>query len=659
LLAVSAGLWLSADDASAQWWEQPALLSPEPWSETTVSDDTIELVGYGYFGNTVYATVDGADGYLTVQTTIDYYGDWSMDVPLATGENEITVYLYGKGMMPYDILWVTREDNRGGERIPILLSPAPGSQASTSDPHMAVSGIGEPGDSVLITVEHADFDIPAPAAEAIVGPDLKWSTHIPLGGGENLVRVYTDGYDPDTDGTDRFSPHETFSAYRDRGSQVLDVIEVAKSSWYSGPSAYFTMNVDDSSGRAVEDISVKVQYAQFEEGDYSDYRTYLIAPDGTEVDIPLVQSKTFTTTNTPALQELIGHDASGDWRFAMDGTPKKQQYINAWLRLGVDSEYRTDEHRKPFSYTSLGKNVIKSFSIDVPAGAGPVVDIVSSISTFGDIEDDDLRMWLKAPDGSMVSFKHFGDGADLKEQDLWYYAHNTTLGQMLGKDAVGIWTLYAENRWNGGNIFPYLKITTGFEVPDHARDTVSVRGYVDSKGTAPDEPTIIKFNVTEAGMAEAVALKFKGTNDETGVSDAFIQFRSPTNALALCTIQMNGIPYTITDCPEFEKHAEIQIQGTWTVNVFGSYSSATVTVSDAVLEITTTEPAPPPFTTTTPVAAAADDNEDDAAAWPVTVQPAPPQKALPYTVAHDGLPEETPGASHDRGGQAEQADPRI
>jgi len=243
---------------------------------------------------------------------------------------------------------------------------------------------------------------------------------------------------------------------------------------------------------------------------------------------------------------------------------------------------------------------------------------------------------------------------------LWYYAHNTTLGQMLGKDAAGTWTLYIENRWNGGSIFPSLKITTGFEVPDHARDTVSVRGYVDSKGTAPNEPTIIKFDVAEAGMAEAVVLRLKGTNDETGVSDAFIQLRSPANALALCMIQMDGTPYAITDCPEFEKHIETQIQGIWTVNVFGAYSSATVTVSDAVLGITATEPAPPPFTTTTTVAAAADDNDnDDVATWPVTVQPEPPQKTPSYTVAHDGLHTETPGASHDRGGQAEQADPRI
>jgi len=471
--------------------------------------------------------------------------------------------------------------------------------------------------------------------------------------------VYTDGYDPDPDGTDRFSPHETFSAYRDRGDQLVDVIKAASSSPYTGPYAYFTMNVDDIEDRAVEDISVEVLNAGFEDGDHSDYKTYLVAPDGTEVDIPIAQYRLSTTANTPALQELIGQDASGDWRFVMDGTPESSRYLSVELRVGVYSEYRSEEHYKLFNTKSLATHDTVAFEMNIPADAGTVVDLYTSISISGGVEDDDIRMWLEAPDGHEVQFHNYGDGGNNVNTLLQYYASDPSLSQMLGKDAAGTWTLFIENRWSAGNVWPDIQIYAGLDIPDHARDTVSVRGYVDSQGTNLDEPTVIKFNVTEAGMAEAMALRFKGTNDATGVSDAFIQFKSPASgSVALCTIKMDGTPYTITDCPQFEKHAETQMQGIWTVNVFGSYSSATVTVSDAVLEITTSEPAPPPFTTTTTVAAAAADDDDDVAAWPVTIQPAPPQKALPYSAAHNGLPEETPGASHDRGGQAEQADPR-
>jgi len=631
LLAVGGALLLFAGDASAQWWNQPELLSPEPWSQTTVHNDVVTLTGYGHPGNMVYATADGTDGPLMMQTTVGHYGDWSVDVPLAHGENEITVYLYGKGMMPYDIVWVTREDGnpgRGSDRTPVLLSPAPDSQSSTLDWTVVVSGYGSPGDSVHIAVEHSDFNIPA--VEAVTGQDLEWSAYVPLGGGDNLVRVYTDGYDPDPDGTDWFSPHERFFVYRDRGCQLLDVVEVSAVTQHHPGFGQIVMGVGNvPEGATVCDISLNVQVTGAP--DLSGVTTYLVAPNGTKVTLPTVH-KLFTTTNAPVLQGLIGHGAAGDWRFETDsGTASGTLDLAVDLNIGVRAEYLVDEHLESWQDTALARDQAVKFEMDVSAGENSVVTGLS-VAGFvsGQIEDDDISMWLTAPDGSSSVFKSFGQGTNNENFPFAYTSTYSALGQLLGKSAAGKWELNVNNRGNGGMIDSIaLAVKAGTNMPDHARDVVPVRGLVHKQVGLEWTEGVATFDVHGSGTVEDVALRITGKDASgTDAPQAAVYLYSAGGKNALCYLDLDGTNYAVTDCPLLDRLAGDRMDGTWAITAL-SQAGSPITISDLVLEITTSKPAPPPVTTTA----------TGAGAWPVTVQPAPP-------LAYSSIPE-MPGVAPD------------
>ncbi|MFP7492860.1 Ig-like domain-containing protein [Terribacillus saccharophilus] len=141
----------------------------------TEDDDTIS--GDGEPGSTVVITLPGGD---TIETPVGDDGTWETDIPAQEPGEEVIVVIIDPENGVSDPVIVPVEDGESD-------TPAPPTVDPITEDDETISGDGEPGSTVVITLPGGD------TIETPVGDDGTWETEIPAQEpGEEVVVVITD-----------------------------------------------------------------------------------------------------------------------------------------------------------------------------------------------------------------------------------------------------------------------------------------------------------------------------------------------------------------------------------------------------------------------------------------------------------------------------------
>jgi len=538
-----------------------------------------------------------------------------------------------------DVIWVTRETNNDGygRNLSTLLSPEPGSSTVTTDDNFELSGTGIPGQPVHITVDHQGFG--TYVTDAVPNSQSEWFARVPLAGGQNDVAVFLDGDDPGTDPRDPTYDAETFNIHRDRGGQILNTLTRGLTETYSAGEYSHTFDVNADEADEIYDIGILIIARPTDKSPLSGTLNYILtAPDGAKAELYLTEADNninLNTANAPGLQGLIGASPSGVWTLALDGPPSSDIFTNMQLYIGVRDHYITWSYEKFHGFNidlSYGQTAV--FTFDVPEPGGDISSLSIGGNIAGEAQDDDVRMRLRAPDGTVITFRPYESTGFQSNNTNFYFKHdteNSPLSQLLGMEAIGTWTLYVDNRWNSGKIhFPSMKLHTATYIPDHARHVVSVQGHVHSPDlNAFYIEDVASIDVNTTGKVGTTAIRV-AASDGTGTPPYLdVTLRSPDGAYGSCLIRADGTTYSETNCTGLDNLRRSVVKGLWDVRM---QADNPTTVTDVTLKVTTSEAVAPPFYTTAQPIETQPIETQPIETQPIGTQPLPPPSNDPGEV---------------------------
>ncbi|HUN22705.1 MAG TPA: S8 family serine peptidase [Anaerolineales bacterium] len=216
----------------------------------------------------------------------------------------------------------------------------------------------------------------------------------------------------------------------------------------------------------VQNLAINVEITHPQRGDLI---VRLISPDKVEVTLHHQSGgsqqnlkSTFTPTTTPALQQLLGRSAGGNWQLVVADSFLEDR--GTWKNWGLELDILPDTNDTPNSSPAtppasnlFGARVNKPIPDADLNGIKSAVNVsqtgvVAEIEVFVDITHPyrgDLLVALDSPSGQRVLL-HTGAGGNLDDLKVLYnLANRPQLASLVGKPMQGIWNLWVVDRKAG------------------------------------------------------------------------------------------------------------------------------------------------------------------------------------------------------------------